>query len=388
MKRVALLMLGIDDISGGGGAERQFSSFFDNYTKYDNKKFELFLITDKSSLNKLRSIGNCPNTKNIIILPNLKNSKLNFLIWNMLLIPKLLKYNINLLHITLASYLYLPFLYILNIFKNFSIKIILNLTDCTISYNYFKNNPENSTGQLDVYKTYFNHIKIDGIYSWYEHFRNTFRDKQNIFKNKPYIESAKYCFTDFSDCEISIKENIIVYAGRLIEHKQPFMFLKAIDKINKENNSLLKDWEIEIYGKGILEEPLKKYINDNNLNKIVTIKYNSNLKDIFAKSKLFVSTQNLENFTSLSMLEAMACGNIIISRDVGQTNYFVKNKVNGFLLEKDTIENLSEIISEFLKNEKKYLFMHNQSIKIAREVHNINNFTQDIESYWQNIFNV
>ena len=385
MKQIALIMLGISDISGGGGAERFFSSFYDSYQKNIDKKFHLYFITDQNSFSKLKALGYFIDSSNVILLPSFSNNKINFLLWNLKIIPTLIKYKIDLIHIPLASYFYIPFLYVIGLFKSLRVKIVLNLTDCTISHNYFTSNPDDSTKQLGVHKAYFKYLKIDGIYSWYKHFKEVFEKRNGIFKIKPLIEATSCCFIDLTSCVPQEKENTIIYAGRLIKHKQPMMFLKAINQINKYEQEILKSWQVKVFGKGILESNLKQYIKENNLENIVELTHSSKMNDEFVKSKIFVSTQDLENFTSLSMLEAMACGNVIISRNVGQTDYFVKNGINGFLLEEDSLECLASKITFYIKNEQEYKYMSSESINIAKNVHTVENFTLDIELFWEKV---
>ena len=387
MKKVALLMLGISNISGGGGAERQFSDFFDYYTNYDYKRFKLFLITDYTSLKQLQSIGRLKNQDNVILLPSYTSNKINFLMWNLFIFPILYKNKIDVLHITIPSYFYLPFLYLLNFMpKRLKPKIILNAIDCTISYNYFNKNPENSTNQLNVYKAYFKYIKLDAIYSWYEHFKKIFDSHSELFIKKPYTESTKYCFANLELFKPIKKEKNIIFAGRLIEQKQPLMFVNAIKKISEVHPEIFNQgWKFYIYGKGILEDAIKAEIVKFKLQDKLILTHSSNMNTVLSKSMVFISTQNLENFTSLSMLEAMACGNVIISRDVGQTNYFVKDGINGFLLKNDTPDILAETIFEYTSHFNKYKHMGQESVKLATEVHNIENFTRELELFWDRV---
>ena len=50
------------------------------------------------------------------------------------------------------------------------------------------------------------------------------------------------------------------------------------------------------------------------------------------------------------MNEAMAAGNVIIARDVGQTNLFVKDSLNGLLLKSDNPTGLADAIKWFINN--------------------------------------
>ena len=49
MKRVAIYLSGVQDLSGGGGAERFFADFFTIYQLHQNKTFELFFFCDDST---------------------------------------------------------------------------------------------------------------------------------------------------------------------------------------------------------------------------------------------------------------------------------------------------------------------------------------------------
>ena len=142
-----------------------------------------------------------------------------------------------------------------------------------------------------------------------------------------------------------------------------------------------------MYGRGDLHnevfEALKKY----NLQDLISIDINLDMTSVFEKSKCFVSTQEFENFPSLSMNEAMAAGNIIISRNVGQTELFVKDGVNGLLLKSDNPTGLADAINWFINNTDKHEKMATESVKLTTQVHNFENFRKQLESFWLKIHN-
>ena len=108
---------------------------------------------------------------------------------------------------------------------------------------------------------------------------------------------------------------------------------------------------------------------------------------VFENSKCFVSTQNFENFPSLSMNEAMAAGNVIISRNVGQTKLFVKDGVNGILLKSDNPTGLAKAIKWFINNPSKHSDMAYESVKLTTQVHNFENFKSQMNFIWDQILN-
>jgi glycosyltransferase involved in cell wall biosynthesis len=82
------------------------------------------------------------------------------------------------------------------------------------------------------------------------------------------------------------------------------------------------------------------------------------------------------------MNEAMAAGNAIISRNVGQTNLFVKHLVNGILAYPDTEEGLANAIEYYITNPQIHKSMQNESIRLTEEVHTFQNFKSQIENFW------
>ena len=86
------------------------------------------------------------------------------------------------------------------------------------------------------------------------------------------------------------------------------------------------------------------------------------------------------------MLEAMACENAIIAFDVGQTNYFVKNKINGFLSKDGDIKHMANSIINFtLLNSSEQIELQKQSRCIAIDQHNLENFSSELDDYFNHI---
>ena len=68
MKRVALYLSGVHDISGGGGAERFFADFFTIYQNHPNRKFELFFFCDESTFKALQNVDKLKGINNVVLL--------------------------------------------------------------------------------------------------------------------------------------------------------------------------------------------------------------------------------------------------------------------------------------------------------------------------------
>ena len=382
MKNVAIIMLGISEWFGG--AERQFADTYDSFQKKKDKKINLFFIVDDLSMSHLNDVGKLKYKNNLIILPNFSkfSNKTKITLWTLLVLINIHRKRIDLLHIGLPSISYLPLLYLINLTPKFifDTKLVFNATGARVSHIY-KNLPSR-----DAYKMYIDNIKFDGVFSWYEHFKKVFKNNKNFIKNNTQIVTAKYCFANMEKFKPLPKENNIVWAARLTDSKKPLMFIEAVYVFKSMYlNEVTRKWNFFMYGKGELEGEVSLKIEEYGLQDMISLRFTNMMNEVFGKSKCFVSTQELENFTSLSMLEAMASGNAILSRNVGQTEHFVKNGINGFLLHEDTAHNLAYYLNEFIMNYSEYRNMHVESENIAKNIHNVDNFLNDIQSFWVSI---
>ncbi len=378
LKNVAFIFTGIGNIAGGGGAERFFSDFFNQYQSSE-RQFNLFFITDENSLMNLKAANQLKNTENIItynIYSNRFKNKLEALQLAKIITIK----KISILQIPLYNIHYYPLIKAIDSFPSIiRPKLIYTITDSFVPHYY-----NNDNGRGYNFKTtlepLFQNIKLDAIISWYELFKE-FAESNNLIKsNAPiYCIQSRYSGKKFN-MNISKKNNII-YAGRLTIAKRPLMFVEAL-RILKEKNKLTNEWNYFIYGKGNLEAEVIQKIKEYDLSDFITVTHSADMTPVFEDSKCFISTQDFENFPSLAMNEAMAAGNAIISRNVGQTNLFVKHLVNGILAYPDTEEGLANAIEYYITNPQIHKSMQNESIRLTEEVHTFQNFKSQIENFW------
>lgn len=400
---VAFLIIGIPNLLGSGGAERFFADFFEVYNNQTQAKRNLFFLSD--DLSNLVNVGKFRDHKNHLIKIRVNRDNfftrqqyrftalkqhilfLNELINFLPLLFLLKQRKIKILHMPLFEDKEFHLLKWFNLLPSFiRPKLVINIVDCRIPYYYFSDKREHSYASKANYYRLFNFIKIDAIYSWYELFRQ-FAEEKKIIKSNPPITTIKsrFTLTDYLPLqEIEKKENLIIFAGRLDEQKNPLFFLKAI-KIFTETiqNSGFK---FMIFGKGYLEESINTFISENNLQNFVSLSYTSDLPSVLKKSTCFVSTQEYENFPSLAMAEAMACGNIIVARNVGQTNLFVKENRNGYLLEEDNEANLAKQFLRLTKLDRSQLFeMCKASIEVLKVEHTTESFIKQTDTFWDSV---
>lgn len=388
------------ELSGAGGAERFNADLFDAYNKQPNPNRKLFFISDDlSPLHKIGRLNSFPEnqllfksyrrrffyefTRNRPRIDKYVNYLRTFLT-SRSLIQQIKKHKIGAIQMPVYED------------KDFDVvktvdempdairpKIILNLTNAVVQNHYFDENPRYTYHSKLNYGRLFEQIKVDGVYTWYEAFKN-FTDKEKVIKSNPLVHNVSSRFTSTTFFEDTTnRENTIIFSGRLSEYKDPMLFVKAAEIVNKQLPNA--DWKFELYGKGPLETEVRNYIADFNLSKILSLSHSSDMPSILKKSKIYVSTQNVENFPSLAMAEAMACCNLIIARNVGQTDLYVKDGINGYLLKSGEPEELAEILIKLINHPQDIDSIAKQSIQLLKEVHNEKIFITEIDEFWDKL---
>lgn len=394
MKRIAFYHVGIDINGGVGGA----NNFFINYFKSVHNKnllndIELYFITDVASAQKIKHTNflKKSNAYKFLITLSIYRNRFKKILDSAEFIFKVLYYRLSLIHICqyyhqehnhrIRALMYLP--------RMVRPKIVVNFIHCNFVEAY--NNPVH-IHHRDFHERFdylFKHLKVDGYFSWYKSFC-LFVNKNKVLRYPTFCYATEYYCCDTEKFKVcGEKHNKIIYASRFDHQKNPMMYLRAIRIIIDKYEHLVKDWKFLLFGNGILLPEINNYIIENNLGNYLELRTDvSDMSVVFPTTKCYVSTQDYENFTSLSMIEAMACGNVVIARNVGQTEYFVKDQVNGFLLNENTPEDLAEKIVAYIQlPEQIKKSMQEASLYLVKEYHNEKNFTNELRVFWEKVLN-
>jgi glycosyltransferase involved in cell wall biosynthesis len=293
-----------------------------------------------------------------------------------------------LVHVCLPTPIYVPYLAALSrLPRSIRPKLALTVIDCTVAGS-FEAPPAPGTYErqvLEAHRRFFRWTRLDGIFSWYQAFVDL-AARRAILRNAPAVTAAKYCFVDPQRFKpVARKKPLVVFAGRLSEQKRPLLFVDAVAHLLRQCPDVRGAWRFEMYGKGDLERIVHARIVDQGLAEVITLTSAADLAPVFARSRLFVSTQAIENFTSLSMLEAMAAGNAVIAEDVGQTREFVHPGENGLLVSAATPEAFATAIAEYLRHPERHDAMAAASRRIATEIHTVEHFAADITAFWNDV---
>ena len=199
------------------------------------------------------------------------------------------------------------------------------------------------------------------------------KTKSKIFVVPNGIDTSKY--------KCKKKENIAVYVGRLVFYKNVDFLIKAIRFVVKRE----KNFKLIIIGSGPELENLKKLSKNYGVEKNVIFKGNISEEEklqILSKAKLFLFPSSLEGF-GISVIEAMACGDVVIVNDVEPLNKIVKDSKNGFVLPLDEKKWAIQIL-KVLRNEKIRKKIERNAIKEAKK-YDIKKTSKKVEEVYKNI---
>lgn len=134
-------------------------------------------------------------------------------------------------------------------------------------------------------------------------------------------------------------DKTIITACRLTEQKNLPMLIKGFGKFHAAH----PDYQLKIYGKGALLEPLQALVKDQGLEDcIFFLGHSEEIHQIMARSAIFTLTSDFEGLSN-SMLEALAIGVPSVCTDCppGGAAMYIEDGVSGMLVPVGDEEELS-----------------------------------------------
>ncbi len=386
MPNIAFFIKGIGSLKGGGGAERFFADFFEEYQKFNRKKFGLYFIIDQYSVKNLNEVGKLRSAAHLLqfrIVSNRFKKTFEALQFYILIITR----NIKIIHIPLYDLSYLPLLKAINHMPSYiRPKLAINIVNCYAAPALEDESNRYHQSITATYLPLFKQVEVDGYFCWNKNFESYLTGNRGLTYSPSVIKSITSRFSDVENYYPELhKKNWIVFASRLDQQKHPEWILEAVARIHENNPDLLKSWTFKICGAGPMRSELINYSEQHGISGCVEFHIEGEMHKILNFSKIYVSCQDYDNFPSLTMTEAMASGNAIIARNVGQTELFVKKGINGLLVEPDNAEGLSSVIISLISDPELIVNMGNESLRSIQEVHNVPNFINQIHNFWEEI---
>jgi len=181
---------------------------------------------------------------------------------------------------------------------------------------------------------------------------------EKIFINPLYVRE------EIKGNKDKIRENLILYVGKLEEYKGIFAFIHALKLL------LNLEWKAKIIGEGSLFEDIKIEIKKSKMEtKVVLEKEISSekLKKSYQKASVVVIPSLVPESFCLVGIEAMSFGIPIVAFDVGGIREWLKHGKNGFLVKRGDIKKLAYYIRLLLENKTLAQKLGEEGKRICKE---------------------
>lgn len=198
-------------------------------------------------------------------------------------------------------------------------------------------------------------------------FRKLMHNKNTIISNVVDVSSVQKRALDKCDC----KQVDLVFLGRQTPQKNPLLFCQIVGKIKEKYPQI----SARMIGDGELENEVRTYINDKNLNtNIELVGFQNNPFPYLRLAKIMVMPSRWEGF-GLAAIEGMGLGKPVICSGVGGLADIINDSCGAKC--KDLEDYCSSII-DILTNEVLYSQKSSGALKRSEKYTDIINFRKQI----------
>ena len=175
----------------------------------------------------------------------------------------------------------------------------------------------------------------------------------------------------------------ILFAGRLVEQKNPLLFVKALNLL--KNKIKFKAY---IVGDGVLYNQLEQYINTNSLAEFVKLEGKvdyDKMPAYFANADVYVMTSTHEAMP-MTLIEAACAGKYIISTPVSGTDELVLTGRNGSLINYNDYTALANQLEAcYHKKQQQQPLVEAQCVSEIRNAFDINSIVNEYYNLIENV---
>jgi len=169
------------------------------------------------------------------------------------------------------------------------------------------------------------------------------------------------------------REIRILHVGYFDFNKNQIFLLKSLKLLISRGFTNLKVTFVGDVDDVVAKLELDNFIKENELSKIVKFAgFQKSTSKYYELNDILVCTSKIESFP-LVILEAMRVGMPVISTNVGGIKEQISDGKNGFLVDVDDVEFLSQKIQTFYENSNLIEVMGRESNRIFKEKFQINN---------------
>ncbi len=212
-----------------------------------------------------------------------------------------------------------------------------------------------------------------------ENMKNSLSLNGIVCKN---MKVAPCSFTDYSRTYLGKKGRNVIFLARLESMKHPEMFIQMIELIPDE---LRNSSYFMMLGTGSLNRSIQKMAKPFVDQKILDLKgYVANPIPFLAEGLIFVQTTACESHGTQSLLEAMACGNAVVTTDLPGIEKIISDDV-GFRVAHDP-EAFADRVSFLLRNFELAEQMGQRAREKAMQTQNVENYAIHMEELYQKVY--
>jgi len=201
---------------------------------------------------------------------------------------------------------------------------------------------------------------------------------ENSFTNTSVIPNA----VDVAKYTNKGDENFILFAGRLSKVKGLTCLIQAFSEISKDY-----DTDLLLVGSGTDERKLKKMTTAMNIDArvhFIPMVGKDTLRGYLSKCSVFV-LPSLFECMPVGLLEAMASGKPVIASDIPGPKDIITQGKDGFLFEKENVDELKKYLELCLSDEKLRRKVGENARKTIEEGYTFNKITQEYLKIYKSI---
>lgn len=193
-------------------------------------------------------------------------------------------------------------------------------------------------------------------------------EKFDMQKYQNKISAVNY-YVDFTLYkkvkELKNRNYQIGYCGRLSEEKGALEFAQALPLILKDENS-----KAIIVGDGQLRDEIKNIITINNIQNKVDLTLwvaSEKIPEYLNDMQIVILPSYIEGFPQ-TIMEAMACGTLVLATPVGGIPGLIEDNKTGFIMENNTPECIAQNVIRVLNHPNIDAIINNASSLVEREL--------------------
>ena len=178
----------------------------------------------------------------------------------------------------------------------------------------------------------------------------------------------------------AVKQEWVVFSGRLIPEKNPMLFVQACALARERMKDRITELRMFVLGDGPLRADVEALIEKQGLGPWMTVGWNDQVELVLSRAAVFVSVQRTDNYPSQSLLEAMASGTAVVATDVGLTRNLVDDQVGRLV--SATPNAVADAIVELLANPRQTAAMGLRARERVVQQHSLERYLDYIQSVY------